>query len=735
MWNLTAQALRKTFSFSRVHNLSDSRDLLHVQKLTEPSTDTVNLPVNNSDDVETEMAEEATETVRGTTGTHMGESEVGHAMDDSTDSKSLEYQEVQPWGVISLESEVEERFNNYTEDDSVALAENSEVHTRKGERMPCVRNGTRRAKIGLADCLEVDREVPSLPIGAPKRASEHELLSRRERSLSEALPGLGAVSASVEETLMPMPKTFPRSAAFSAFTAKTSPPLLSVLNMGGNRDKFDVTWPPDTTDAEYLSRLEVPVMHSVLIMAIIVVAALLLAMRRDGRGARFAKWLFLLGSTVHIQNQRNLRDFFRSCQPSLLLRNLISPISRIRAILRNRRQNCFSIASGRRRSYTIQYCPLKWVESSEGDNSSDVDESTNLRCSNSACEMMSNRKSTRAVLDAAETSESKKRWKQAWDIAPCPSNELLQQHFLNHNSDSTAGEDGSGSVEQNDSRDFSAAVDIQGDVVDSRGTKQQGEEDLMNYFIKGSWNTKRIPIRTEYRREKDNHQRRINNSEQESSGGFSFGSHDNIDDVEQGRSSKQIDVSVDTVSRYADCLFPGNHKLHFQAILTSAKDVQWVISLTPLARYNESWTLLYSTARDGVSLNTLFRANETVGGTGPALMLIRDDGDAVFGAYTSDRWHREKIGRCYGTGEAFVFTVSPERARYSWTQANYLFQSGSSSSLSLGGGSHFALWLDGELQNGTSGTCETFGSPCLSSKPDFRIKQLEVWGFAALNRV
>ena len=41
--------------------------------------------------------------------------------------------------------------------------------------------------------------------------------------------------------------------------------------------------------------------------------------------------------------------------------------------------------------------------------------------------------------------------------------------------------------------------------------------------------------------------------------------------------------------------------------------------------------MLYSTARDGVSLNTLFRANEAAGGTGPALMLICDDGGGVFG--------------------------------------------------------------------------------------------------------
>ena len=209
-------------------------------------------------------------------------------------------------------------------------------------------------------------------------------------------------------------------------------------------------------------------------------------------------------------------------------------------------------------------------------------------------------------------------------------------------------------------------------------------------------------------------------------------SHDG--DVEQGRPGLQAEGGADVDRTSRDHLFPGNHRIHFQAILTNATDVQWVTGLTPKARHNERWALLYSTACDGISLNTLFRANQTAGGSGPALMLIRDDGGGVFGAYTSDHWRREKIGRCYGNGEAFVFSVTPQQVRYSWTQANYLFQSGSSASLSLGGGSHFALWLDGDLHNGTSGTCETFGSPCLSSTPEFRIKQLEVWGFAALDR-
>ena len=205
------------------------------------------------------------------------------------------------------------------------------------------------------------------------------------------------------------------------------------------------------------------------------------------------------------------------------------------------------------------------------------------------------------------------------------------------------------------------------------------------------------------------------------------GSEDTIKDV-----CTKSECIVDSQLSTANTLFPGNARAPFLSIVSDPPDVKWLVDVVPLSRRTEHWQLLYSTARDGISLHTLLRCNE---GEGPALLLVRDGFGGVFGAYTSDRWRREKVGRTYGAGEAFVFTVKPQRTRHSWTQANYLFQSGNTESISIGGGSHFALWLDGDLLFGTSGTCETFGSPCLSSSAEFSIEQLEVWGFAPLNRL
>ncbi|NXY52090.1 TLDC2 protein, partial [Ceuthmochares aereus] len=70
----------------------------------------------------------------------------------------------------------------------------------------------------------------------------------------------------------------------------------------------------------------------------------------------------------------------------------------------------------------------------------------------------------------------------------------------------------------------------------------------------------------------------------------------------------------------------------------------------------QPWHLLYSTARDGFSLRTLYRSRAQPGS--PALLLIRDTEAQAFGAFSATAI------RCsssfYGTGETFLFSFSPE---------------------------------------------------------------------------
>ncbi|WIA22309.1 hypothetical protein OEZ85_004625 [Tetradesmus obliquus] len=148
-------------------------------------------------------------------------------------------------------------------------------------------------------------------------------------------------------------------------------------------------------------------------------------------------------------------------------------------------------------------------------------------------------------------------------------------------------------------------------------------------------------------------------------------------------------------------------------------------SLPPLHQGNP-WLLIYSTARDGISLATMMRKAEKVA---PSLLLVRDAGGAVFGAYVTDAWRYAP--RFYGTGESYVFQLEPQRLMWGWvntpTLRNDFFQYVSHEGIGVGGAGHWAISLDEELLRGSSGPCDTFASPSLASREEFEIIAVELW--------
>ena len=199
--------------------------------------------------------------------------------------------------------------------------------------------------------------------------------------------------------------------------------------------------------------------------------------------------------------------------------------------------------------------------------------------------------------------------------------------------------------------------------------------------------------------------------------------------------------------------FPGVARLHARAIVRAAADVRFLRDSVPRARRFDGWRLLYCAARDGFSLHTLYRACASV--SGPVTTLIEDERGGAFGAFTSDAWRTD--ARPYGDGRSFVFSLrkrappgsaedgendapeAPTRVAYRWDpkreKSNYVFQAGRADSVSLGGGNGFALWLDGDLLNGASAACDTFGTPGpLSYAEAFKVRAVEVWGFEPLRR-
>jgi len=144
----------------------------------------------------------------------------------------------------------------------------------------------------------------------------------------------------------------------------------------------------------------------------------------------------------------------------------------------------------------------------------------------------------------------------------------------------------------------------------------------------------------------------------------------------------------------------------------------------------ESWLLAYSTRRDGTALSTLLRRAR---GLAPTVLLVRDGGGGVFGAFCPEAWRR--AARFYGSGEAFVFQLAPHLVAYPWRargarggRRNDYFQLCAAEGLAMGGGGGaFGIWLDEELRRGASGRCATFGSPCLATSAEFDVMGVELW--------
>lgn len=158
-------------------------------------------------------------------------------------------------------------------------------------------------------------------------------------------------------------------------------------------------------------------------------------------------------------------------------------------------------------------------------------------------------------------------------------------------------------------------------------------------------------------------------------------------------------------------------------IVSSGAELGEVLSQAPARFRNRDLQCVYSSADDGVSLQTLYAR---VAGADPVVLLVRDAGGATFGAFTAVPLREHRAGY-YGSGEAFVFAVRPRVAVYPWTRANSFFQLGSSDSIAFGGGGAFALFLDSMLEHGSSGASDTFGNKCLASDGSFEVVVVEAY--------
>lgn len=201
----------------------------------------------------------------------------------------------------------------------------------------------------------------------------------------------------------------------------------------------------------------------------------------------------------------------------------------------------------------------------------------------------------------------------------------------------------------------------------------------------------------------------------------------------------------------------------------------------------DHWNLTYSLDQDGSTLSTLYsRCDRHSGKRGGFVLVVRDSGGGLFGAYLSDP--PKPHSHYYGSGECFLWrsqilpalpdiwdlplppsedtthaqrmttvgiakkpsssslsvprangtnghnsgTATPDRIRFKafpYTGENDFTILCQHEYLSVGAGDgHYGLWLDGNLNKGVSQTCPTFGNEPLSDEgTKFDVLGVEIW--------
>uniref|UniRef100_A0A7N0V9L2 Oxidation resistance protein 1 n=1 Tax=Kalanchoe fedtschenkoi TaxID=63787 RepID=A0A7N0V9L2_KALFE len=153
----------------------------------------------------------------------------------------------------------------------------------------------------------------------------------------------------------------------------------------------------------------------------------------------------------------------------------------------------------------------------------------------------------------------------------------------------------------------------------------------------------------------------------------------------------------------------------------------------PALVQGRKWVLLYSTWKHGISLSTLYR--KSMLWPGLSLLVVGDHKGAVFGGLVEAPLRASSSKRFQGSSSSFVFTnASGHPVIYRPTGANRYYTVCALEYLALGGGGHFALYLDQDLLTGSSGKSETYGNPRLAHTEGFDVKEVELWGFVYASR-
>lgn len=145
----------------------------------------------------------------------------------------------------------------------------------------------------------------------------------------------------------------------------------------------------------------------------------------------------------------------------------------------------------------------------------------------------------------------------------------------------------------------------------------------------------------------------------------------------------------------------------------------------PTILSGKKWRLVYSKKVHGKSYNTLLSKCST---EGPVMLVVLDYQGNVFGGFVSVTL--EQKPNYFGTGETFLYKLEHQQMVLTAkmpTMDNLYFLHCSPDGIGFGSDPHFGLFINSELDSGSSHTCKTFDNQPLSSKTEFGIKRIELW--------
>lgn len=141
--------------------------------------------------------------------------------------------------------------------------------------------------------------------------------------------------------------------------------------------------------------------------------------------------------------------------------------------------------------------------------------------------------------------------------------------------------------------------------------------------------------------------------------------------------------------------------------------------------------LIFNSKDNGYSLQTLFNKSARAGA---CITLLQSTTGERFGCFTTQAWKQPGDNFC-GTRECFVFTLGTRALVYKWKpwddeaqKASEGFMLTNKKFISLGtGGEGPALWIDGDINRGSSRRSATFRNEPLVAGGEFKLASMEVY--------